>query len=81
MPLTLNPVAPGDTLWDLAERAYGNGADYTLIAQANGITNPDLITPGQVLTIPALPQYGPPVLPAVVGRRAECTTPTRFSAG
>jgi LysM repeat protein len=46
-------VRPGDTLWDLAERAYGNGADFKVIAQANGISNPDLITPGLVLRIPA----------------------------
>jgi nucleoid-associated protein YgaU len=49
-------VQPGDTLWDIAERVYGNGTDYTLIAKASGIGNPDLIIPGQVLTIPAIPQ-------------------------
>jgi LysM domain/Peptidase_C39 like family len=49
-------VRPGDTLWDLAERAYGSGADYMVIAQANGITDPNLIVPGQALTIPVRPR-------------------------
>jgi phage tail protein X len=46
-------VQAGDTLWDIAERAYGNGAHYTVIAAANGITDPDQhIAAGAVLTIP-----------------------------
>jgi LysM repeat protein len=45
-------VTPGDTLWDIAERVYGDGTQYTRIAEANGLTNPDLITPGETLVIP-----------------------------
>lgn len=45
-------VVSGDTLWKIAQREYGNGAKYTVIADANGITNPNLIHVGQVLTIP-----------------------------
>lgn len=45
-------VAAGDTLWDIAERVYGDGTQYTRIAQANGLSNPDLITPGESLIIP-----------------------------
>ncbi|MCK8674050.1 LysM peptidoglycan-binding domain-containing protein, partial [Rhodococcus sp. HM1] len=45
-------VAPGDSLWAIAERVYGDGNQYQRIADANGIANPDLIHPGQVLTIP-----------------------------
>ncbi|MDX8053928.1 LysM peptidoglycan-binding domain-containing protein [Lentzea sp. BCCO 10_0798] len=45
-------VAGGDTLWAIAERFYGDGNRYGEIASANGIANPDLIHPGQVLTIP-----------------------------
>ena len=44
-------VQPGDTLWDIAERAYGSGADYTVIAAANGITDPDHIVAGRRSTI------------------------------
>ena len=45
-------VVPGDTLWAIAERFYGDGNRYQSIADASGIANPDLIHPGQVLTIP-----------------------------
>jgi LysM repeat protein len=45
-------VVSGDTLWAIAERFYGDGSKYQAIADASGISNPDLIQPGQVLTIP-----------------------------
>ncbi|WP_329143101.1 LysM peptidoglycan-binding domain-containing protein [Streptomyces sp. NBC_01456] len=45
-------VEPGDTLWDIAERFYGDGNRYHDIAAASGIDNPDLVDVGQVLTIP-----------------------------
>ena len=46
-------VQAGDCLWTLAEKYYGNGTQYKRLAAANpAITNPDLIYPGQVLTIP-----------------------------
>ncbi len=45
-------VEPGDTLWAIAERFYGDGNRYGEIAQASGIDNPDAIDVGQVLTIP-----------------------------
>jgi nucleoid-associated protein YgaU len=47
-------VEQGDTLWGIAERAYGNGARYTEIFEANRevIEDPDLIFPGQKLRIP-----------------------------
>lgn len=45
-------VEPGDTLWAIAERFYGDGNRYQEIATASGIDNPDAINPGQVLTIP-----------------------------
>jgi nucleoid-associated protein YgaU len=45
-------VVSGDTLWAIAERFYGNGNRYPEIAAASGVPNPDLIHPGQVLTIP-----------------------------
>lgn len=49
-------VVRGDCLWNIAKRFYGNGAKYTVIYDANrGVIggNPNLIYPGQVLTIPA----------------------------
>jgi nucleoid-associated protein YgaU len=45
-------VEPGDTLWGIAERFYGDGSKYQAIADASSVENPDLIYPGQVLTIP-----------------------------
>jgi nucleoid-associated protein YgaU len=45
-------VEAGDTLWTIAERFYGDGARYQAIADASGISNPDLVQAGQILTIP-----------------------------
>ena len=48
-------VKSGDCLWNIAKKYYGNGAQYTKIYNANrGVIggNPNLIYPGQVLTIP-----------------------------
>ncbi|GAB2721523.1 LysM peptidoglycan-binding domain-containing protein [Nocardia thraciensis] len=45
-------VEPGDTLWAIAERFYGDGNRYLEIAGASGVDNPDAIDVGQVLTIP-----------------------------
>jgi LysM repeat protein len=45
-------VQSGDTLWDIAERVYGDGREYPRIARASGISDPDRIYPGQSLTIP-----------------------------
>lgn len=45
-------VKAGDTLWKIAQAYYRDGSQYTRIASANGISNPSLITVGQLLTIP-----------------------------
>ena len=47
-------VVKGDTLWAIAKRLYGDGAQYTKIYEANKdmVSNPNLIYPGQVLIIP-----------------------------
>lgn len=45
-------IAPGDTLWAIAERFYGDGSKFPKIAEANGIANPDLINAGAELVIP-----------------------------
>jgi hypothetical protein len=47
-------VVKGDCLWNIAKKYYGNGSQYTTIYNANRdkIKNPNLIYPGQVLTIP-----------------------------
>ena len=45
-------VQEGDTLWALAKHYYDDGNLYSLIAEANGIANPNLIYTGQTLIIP-----------------------------
>lgn len=49
-------VQPGNSLWRLARRSYGEGLRYTEIYEANKdqIRNPDLIYPGQVFVLPAV---------------------------
>lgn len=48
-------VQPGNNLWRIAQRSYGEGLRYTEIYQANRkqIRDPDLIYPGQVFAIPS----------------------------
>ena len=47
-------VQPGNSLWRIARRAYGSGAQYTIIFEANvdQIRDPDLIFPGQIFSVP-----------------------------
>lgn len=48
-------VQPGNSLWRIARRLYGEGLQYTVIYEANRdqIRDPDLIYPGQVFETPA----------------------------
>lgn len=46
-------VARGDSLWAICKKFYGDGSLAYKLATANGIKNPNLIYPGQVLTLPA----------------------------
>lgn len=48
-------VQPGNSLWRIARRVYGEGTRYTVIYQANRqmIRDPNLIYPGQVFELPA----------------------------
>jgi hypothetical protein len=70
--ITLNPAAthhgpgsytirPGDTLSQIAARAYGSGADWPAIWWANHrqVPDPDLITAGQRLALPTAHQVPP----------------------
>ena len=45
-------VKTGDTLWDIAAQFTGDAHNYSGIAGYNGITDPNLISPGQVLRLP-----------------------------
>ncbi len=45
-------VVKGDHLWKIATDAYKDGYKWTVVASANNIQNPDIILPGQKLTLP-----------------------------
>jgi nucleoid-associated protein YgaU len=52
-------VAPGDNLYDISGREYGDPNLWPVIWAANSREdpNPNLIFPGQVLQIPAIPKF------------------------
>lgn len=52
-------VAKGETLWKISEQYYKSGYNWSDIAKANNLTNPDKIEEGQKLTIPNVK----PILP------------------
>ncbi len=47
-------IQPGNTLWGISTRRYGDGMQYVRIYEANKdrIRDPDLIYPGQIFDIP-----------------------------
>lgn len=53
---TFHTVEKGDSLWKIAEKAYGDGSKYMAIFDANKpmLSDPDKIYPGQMLRIPPL---------------------------
>ncbi|HSG08060.1 MAG TPA: LysM peptidoglycan-binding domain-containing protein [Longimicrobiales bacterium] len=81
-------VVDGDTLWDLAERYYSDPFDWRRIWEANrsDVADPNLIFPGQVLTIPGreatvtqVTVEAPPARePAAPSRRTTAEEPTVF---
>lgn len=81
-------VQPNDSLWIIAQKVYGNGAKYPLIANANDITTTTHLRTGMVLKIPSAPGLAtvtptraPPMPPATFVPAATPTpaspTPTR----
>ena len=50
----VHTVRRGETLSSIAQAEYNNPQLWRPIAQANGLTNPRTLTPGQVLVIPVL---------------------------
>ena len=55
---TLHRVVRGETLAQIAAAMYNDPTQWRLIADANQLANPRLLTPGQVLTIPPSPTAG-----------------------
>jgi hypothetical protein len=81
-------VEAGDTLWSIAEHLYGDGGEWSTIAQANQghlmvdgtrFVDPSLILPGWVLTVPpaGATAAAPPATPAAqpVVTEAAATQP------
>jgi len=78
-------VVEGDSLWDVARRLYGDGPRYVEIFQANRdremvrgerLTDPRLIRPGWVLSIPTASTNGTTTVNATV--TLETNTATRY---
>lgn len=73
-------VVKGDSLWAICKKFYGDGSLAYRLATANDIKNPNLIYPGQVLTLPdkaALTGYAAtpaPTLPAAQTTAAQSST-------
>lgn len=49
---TVYGVVAGDSLWEIAENAYGSGYNWVDIAQENNLSNPGFLLVGQKLTLP-----------------------------
>ena len=92
--ITLNPAAahhdpgsytirPGDTLSQLAARAYGSGADWPAIWWANRrqVPDPDLITAGQRLALPTSHQVPPWLARAALAATAAARPAPAAPAG
>jgi len=45
-------VQKGDTLWEIAVRAYGDGYKWSEISRENNLSNPDIIHSGNILILP-----------------------------
>jgi len=45
-------VVAGDNLWEIAVRAYGDGYRWVDIARENNLVNPNIIHPGNILSLP-----------------------------
>lgn len=51
LPNNTYTVQEGDCLWNICKYYFGDGSLYPKVAELNGISNPDLIYPGQVLNL------------------------------
>jgi 5'-nucleotidase len=50
---TVYKVVAGDSLWKIAEATYGDGMLWSKIAEANALRNPNVISIGRELQLPA----------------------------
>jgi LysM repeat protein len=66
-------VKPGDNLWTIATKVYGNGSQYVLIQRANNLLSNTVLHVGSTLTIPSLVQ---PTLVAPASTPTPTITPS-----
>jgi nucleoid-associated protein YgaU len=74
---TQHTVLAGETLWSIAQDAYGSGYNWVDIAEENNLSNPGLIEQGQVLTIPNVESKLATVMNA--GDQTEVQTSNKIS--
>lgn len=69
-PQRFHVVRRGETLWGIAQQELGNAARWPEIFAVNRdvISNPNVIFPGQVVSLPRAPIQPPPVFFHVVRR-------------
>lgn len=72
---TTYTVKPGDTLSKIARMFYGDARKYTIIQQANNITEPRDLWVGKVLVIPPIEGGPPPPPPSPPEAPSEEPTP------
>ena len=66
-------VAAGENLWTVAEKYYGSGYNWVDIAQENNLSNANVISEGQTLTIPNVEPK--------LATKTEVTTPEAITGG
>lgn len=71
-------VTKGETLWSIAEDAYGSGYNWVDVKKANNLKT-DTIEVGQKLTIPEVSSKKPTATKAVVAKSAEPITQTSYT--
>jgi len=64
-------VAEADTLWAIAQKAYGSGYNWVDIAKENKLTNADYIQAGQKITLPKVKVIKGDVAGAGISTKSE----------
>jgi LysM repeat protein len=72
-------VVAGDWLSKIAQKEYGSAREYVRIAQANNLSNPDLIRTGAVLRIPCKEDVQAAAEPAVPSLPVSYGLPAQYS--
>jgi nucleoid-associated protein YgaU len=64
-------VKQGDTLWLIAQNTYQSGYAWPEIAQANQLSDPNIIETGKEITLPKLEKDYPPTTNIIAGAKVE----------